>query len=236
MRKTLLLVLLAPLALATPAHAQATAAATPNVAGKASHIKFTVDGTEAPIGSRIPSALSMTVPAGFTFNRAAAPKRCNRTAAALDECPAASQIGTGSLVITVTYKGQARDVTFNLRMYLQSANSLLGVTFLAGTRVVPGRLATNSGVSVIFNPLPAPPVFAQVSYALRRITLNLGASRRVQVKVKNGKHGHRTRTTVVNLIQNPRACTAGSWPAAVSLSFPDHTAAMLETPIACRRR
>jgi hypothetical protein len=241
MRKVGLLALAAPLAVTTAAHAQATAVATPNAAGKASHIQFNVDGTEAPISSRIPSSLAMTTPAGFTVNRQAAPKRCGHTAAALNECPAASQIGTGALVIMVTYQGKSHDVTFNLRMYLRSNNSLLGVTFLAGTRVVPGTLVTTGGLGVVFNPLPAPPVFAQVTYALQSITLDLGVSHRVVTvthkRIKKGKHRVKrvriVKRTNVNLIQNPSTCATGSWPATVSLGFPDNTTTTLTTPIAC---
>jgi hypothetical protein len=238
MRKTFFLALATPLVLAASAQAQATAVATPNAAGKSSHILFDVDGTEAPISSRIPSALSMTTPGGFVLNRAAVPKRCGHTLAALDECPAASQIGTASLVIMVTYQGKSHDVTFNLRMYLRSKSTLLGVTFLAGTRVVPGTLVTSDGIGVDFNPLPAPPVFAQVTYALQRITLNLGVTRRIAVKHRVKGHHRKGRTIVtrktVSLIQNPKTCSTGTWPASVSLNFPDGTSTMLDTPIACR--
>jgi hypothetical protein len=237
MRKTSVLILAAPLAFAAPAQAQTTAAARPDVAGKASHIAFAIDGTAAPISSRVPSALSMKAPAGFTFDRAAAPKRCAHTQAALNECPAASQIGTGSLVINVTYQGRSRNVTFHLKIYLRSAHSLFGVTFLAGTRVVPGTLVAGSGIGVVFNPLPAPPVFAQVTYALRRITLNLGATRRIVTPVTRttGTSARgKSKVTVVDLIHNPRACTTGSWPATMSLSFPDGTTTQLSAAIACR--
>jgi hypothetical protein len=238
MRKVFFAVFFVPLAVAGPAHAQATAAATPNLVGKASHIQFNVDGTEAPISSRIPTALSMTTPAGFTFNRRAVPKRCGHTSAALNECPVASQVGTGSLVIRVTYVGKSHDVTFNLRMYLRSNHALYGVTFLAGVRVVPGTLVTTNGVGVVFNPLPNPPVFAQVTYALESITLNLGASHRVRTvthkKVK-GKRKRIIKRRILNVIQNPQTCTTGSWPATVSLSFPDSAPTTLTTPIACRR-
>jgi hypothetical protein len=128
-------------------------------------------------------------------------------------------------------------------MYLRSNNALYGVTFLAGTRVVPGTLVTTNGLGVVFNPLPTPPVFAQVTYALESITLDLGASHRVVTvthkKVRKGKgHGRRRKRIVkrrtLNVIHNPRTCTTGSWPAMVSLSFPDHTATAIATPIACR--
>src|SRR5664279_2895930 len=147
-----LLSLIGSLAIVTQADAQSTATAVPKQAGKASTVHFDIDGTAAPISSRIPSALTLSTPAGFTFNRAAAPKQCSVTNAHLNECPAASQIGTGSLVITVNYAGHPpRDVTFKLRMYRQSSGKFLGVTFLAGTRVVPGFLSTTAGVALRFD-------------------------------------------------------------------------------------
>jgi hypothetical protein len=158
--------------------------------------------------------------------------------ASLNECPGASQVGTGSLVIRVTYMGKSHDVTFNLRMYLRSNHALYGVTFLAGVRVVPGTLVRANGLGLDFNPLPKPPVFAQVTYALESITLNLGASHRVVTvthrKVK-GKRKRIIKRRTLDVIQNPGTCTTGSWPATVTLSFPDSAPTTLQTPIACRQ-
>lgn len=233
----ILLSLIGSLVIVTQADAQSTASAVPMRAGKASTVHFDIDGTAAPISSRIPSALTLTTPAGFTFNRAAAPKQCSGTSAHLNECPAASQIGTGSLLITVNYAGHPpRDVTFKLRMYRQSSSKFLGVTFLAGTRVVPGFLSTTGGVALRFDPLPTPPVFAQVSYALKRITIDLGVTRRVvkKVKHKHGNHVRVTRKTIVDsLIRNPGTCSAGAWAASSSLTFADHTSVTLPMPISC---
>jgi hypothetical protein len=240
-RYIILVSVIGSLAVAAQADAQAatTASATPNRAGKASTVRFDIDGTAAPIDGRIPSALSLTTPPGFTFNRAAAPKQCSETSARLNECPAASQIGSGSLVINVNYVGHPpRNVTFKLKMYRQSSTKFLGVTFLAGTRVVPGFLSTSSGVGLRFDPLPTPPVFAQVSYALENITINLGVTRRVSktVKHKHGKHVRITHKTVVtSLLRNPTTCTAGTWAASSMLAFPDGTSVSLPTPITCAR-
>jgi hypothetical protein len=238
-RYIILLTVIGSLAIAAQADAQATATATPTRAGKASTVHFNIDGAAGPINGRIPSALTLTTPPGFTFNRAAAPKQCTETDAHLNECPAASQIGSGSLVINVNYVGHPpRNVTFKLKMYRQSSTKFLGVTFLAGTRVVPGFLSTSSGVGLRFDPLPTPPVFAQVTYALVNININLGVTRRVTktVKHKHGKHVRITHKTVVNsLIRNPTTCAGGTWAASSSLVFADGTSVTLPAPITCTR-
>jgi hypothetical protein len=238
MRRLPLLIVICSLAAAAPASAQVSAAATPNKAGKASAVHFVIAGSEAPISSRIPSALTLTVPPGFTLDRTAAPARCSHTRALLDECPAASEIGTATLTITVLYQGHPpRDVTFHLRMYMRSRTSVLGVTFLAGTRVVPGSLNSSAGIAVRFDPLPAPPVFQQVSYLLKEIRLHLGVTHRVRVVVgrrRAHKHSPPKRTSVLrSLLHNPTSCASGSWPASVSLGFPDNSSLVLPAPIAC---
>lgn len=238
MRRIPLLTIIGLLAAAAPAGAQVTASATPDKAGKASTVHFVINGSEAPISARLPSAMTLTVPPGFTLDRTAAPARCGHTRALLDECPAASQIGSATLTITVLYQGHPpRDVTFHLRMYMRSPTSVLGVTFLAGTRVVPGFLTSSSGIAVKFDPLPAPPVFQEVSYQLKQITLTLGVTRRVHVVVKHRRpHRHSTtkRTSVLrSLVHNPTSCGSGSWAASVSLGFPDNSSLVLPAPIAC---
>jgi hypothetical protein len=232
-----LLTVIGVVGLAGTATAQVTVTATPQRAGKASHVQFAINGAEAPISARIPSALSLSLPSGFSLDRAVAPKRCRTLSAKLNECPAASQIGTGSLTITVFYTGHApRNVTFHLRIFMRTSTSVIGVTFLSGWRVVPATLSDQGGVSLDFNPLPTPPVFAQVSYALDQITINLGTTHKI-VKVRKVKvHGHlvrRHKTVVHSLLHNPTSCSTGSWPASASLAFPDGTSLNLPAPIAC---
>jgi hypothetical protein len=227
------------LGLAGTATAQVTITATPQRADKASRVQFVINGAEPPISARIPSALGLSLPSGFNLDPAVAPKRCGTLSAKLNECPAASQIGTGSLTITVFYAGHApRNVTFHLRIFMRTSTSVIGVTFLSGWRVVPATLSNHNGVGLDFAPLPTPPVFAQVSYAFDQITIDLGTTHRI-VKVRKVKvHGHVVRkhkTVVHSLLHNPTSCATGSWPASASLAFPDGTSLNLPAPIACRR-
>jgi hypothetical protein len=212
---------------APPTGAAATATATPAKAGKPSTLRFDIDGLAAPFSGRLPQALQLTAPTGARVNLRAIAKRCSGESAKLNECPARSQLGKGKLIVTVNQQGKApRDVTIPLTVYLNSRNRILAVAKVLGWQVVPATLNTRNGLVVRFDPLPAGPPFEGVSYTLKRITIDLGASR----MIKKGK-----RKTKVTLIRNPASCS-GSWLSSVALTFRDGTPTQqIPTPIGCSK-
>jgi hypothetical protein len=237
----LLLGLGACLLLPATAGAQGVGSATPNTPNVATKLHWDVDGTAAPVSSRIPSSLVMTAQPGFTLNMAAAPKRCTRTKAELDECPKLSRIGSGEMVIHVEKPSGPNDLGVPIKLYRAKGQGILAIAFLAGNRVVPGKLDGSNGVTLTFDPLPSPPPIPKVSYAFMRVTVDLGVSRKVPVKTrkvskKSRKH-RRKRAKVkmvrADLIRSPSTCAGGTWAASVTLGFPDATNALVNAPMAC---
>jgi len=215
------------LAAAPSAAADATATATPARAGQPSTLHFDINGLAPPISGRLPKSLQLSAPPGFKVNLNAIAQRCSEETAKLNECPRGTQFGKGKLIVGVTQQGKAsRDVTIPLTVFLHSSNSLLAVAKVFGWQVVPATLNTRNGLLVRFDPLPAGPPFAGVSYTLKRITIDLGASR----VIKKGK-----RRTKVTLLRNPSRC-GGSWLSSVALTFRDGTPTQqIPTPMACSK-
>src|SRR3954453_13663034 len=148
MRRFTLFTVSAWLGLTAVAGAQATTTATPSAPGTATALHFDVDATLPPVSGKIPKGLEFTAPAGYKVDLQAVAKRCKQLQATLDECPAKSRIGKGSLVIQVTQPTQVRDVTVPLDFYLQTNKRVLAVAFLAGTRVIPGTISRTGGMAL----------------------------------------------------------------------------------------
>jgi hypothetical protein len=215
---------------AAAAHAQLAATATPNQPGKGSRLHWEVDGTVPPVSGQIPTSLVMSAPAPFTLNTAAIAKRCTSLQAQLDECPAASRIGSALMTIHVEKPSGPRDLPIDIKLYLGPRNGLLAVAFLAGVRVVPGSISASNGIAVTFNPLPVPPVIPDVSYRFLRVSVDLGASRTITRKVK----GHKRRKKVrLDLVRTPSDCASGSWGLSSTLGLPDGTTPTLGASVTC---
>jgi hypothetical protein len=246
MRRSVLPVLAVAAALVAvaPAHAQTGSSTTPNTAGKGGVLRFSLDATQAPVNGLVPRTLVLQAP-GFRYDARAVVGRCTQQLAVLNECPPDSRIGDGGLVIHVVTPDGERDATPTLDLYLEkgSTKRVLAIAFVAGYRVVPGTITTTGGgVTLRFDPLPAPPAFPNVSYALRSIKVRVGAHRTVKryrtVTVRrNGKVVRRVRrlagSTRYDLVRNPATC-AGSWPSTMLLGFPDASQLTVPVPTPCR--
>lgn len=235
---TALLGVAASLAVVAPAHGQAVTTATPNQAGAGTRLHWAVDGTVDPVARRIPSALTMSAPPGFGYDLAAVPVRCKPLDARLDECPAKSRIGSALMTIRVFKPAGPADLPIDIKLYQGQGDQLMAVAFLAGVRVVPGRIDTSNGIQVIFDPLPVPPVIPEVSYEFVGVTVDLGVTRRVAVpgekaKGRKGKQRRPRRTTRVDLVQTPATCPAGGWATTAMLAFPDGSTTLMDAPAAC---
>jgi hypothetical protein len=237
MRRTVLLTLALLLATAAPAAAESTTSVKPDRIGKASRVKFNLDGLAAPVSGRLPSALEVSAP-GFRMDLRAVRKRCSEESAKLNECPRASRIGSGSLLVVVTAPDQTRVVTIPLTVYLRSSNRIVTVAKVFGWQVVPGTLARRGGFTMTFSPLPKGPPFPGVSYTLKAITLDFHGRRTItrrKVRKVHGKRRVRVIRRHVNLVSNPRKC-GGTWATAMSLTFPDGSVTPVPAPVACSSR
>jgi hypothetical protein len=235
MRRIVLLTIAAFLGIAAPAAAQATSAATPDGAGRASKLQFDLDG--AGIGGRLPSALQLTAP-GFRVDLRAVAKRCSEQSAKLNECPRRSRIGTGLLLIGVTTAGQTRDARIDVKVYLQSRTKILAVAYVFGWQVIPATLNTAGGLDVRLDPLPTGAAFPNVTYALEHVSFDFTAKRVIKHR-KVRRVGGRRRVTIkkrrVQLVHNPSTCDA-SWPSSLTVTFQDGTVTPLAAPTPCSPR
>jgi hypothetical protein len=237
MRRIVLLTIAGVLGTAAPAGAQATSTAAPDGAGKASTLHFEVDGLAPPIGGRLPRAMDLAAAPGFKLNLKALSKRCSEQAAKLNECPRGSLMGKGLLVVEVTTPDVVRDANIEINVYVGPARKILAVAYVFGWQVVPGTLSAARGIVVTFDPLPTGAAFPNVSYRLKRISLDFGAKRVIKkrkVRRVNGRRRVSFTRRRVSLIRNPASCP-GSWASAVSLGFPDGSLAPLAAPTACSR-
>jgi hypothetical protein len=226
------------LATAGSAQAQAVATATPNQPGTGTRLHWAVDGTVAPVASRIPSALTMSAPPGFVLDGAAITARCKPLEAKLDECPANSRIGSALMTIRVFKPKGPDDLPVDIKLFMGPGDKVMAVAFLAGVRVVPGRIGDSDGIDLVFDPLPVPPVIPEVSYEFVGVTVDLGVTRRVTTAPKrkgaDGKAKRKKgRTVRVALVRTPTACPTAGWASTATLEFPDGTSAAMQAPIAC---
>jgi hypothetical protein len=230
MRRIVLITIGTLLATAGSAAAQATSTATPDRTGRGSKLHFDVDGLAAPISGRLPSALQLKAP-GFGVNLNAVAKRCSQESAKLNECPRASRLGVGTLVVGVTAPGQVRDATIPINVYLHSKRQILAVAYVLGWRVVPATFGAAHGLVVNFDPLPKAPPFQGVSYTFKRISFDLGTRRTISTRKRGGGRVKRR----VDLIRNPAKCN-GTWASSVALKFPDGSVTPLAAPTKCSRK
>jgi hypothetical protein len=236
MRRTILLAVAAWLSLAATAGAQATPTATPNTPGKGSALTFDVDTTLPPVAGKVAKGLTFTAP-GFRLDPTAVPKRCKPLQATLDECPAKSKVGGGTLAIQVDALGQLRVTEIPINFYLRSKKAVYAITKISVTRATPGTISTSGGaVSFAFTDLPDPPPFPNVSYALQRVTVKLGVTNKItKVVRKKGKKRKRT-TTRRSFLTTPSSCDAGSWASTVGFGYADGSSEVVPTPMACAAR
>ena len=225
---TLLVTAAATLTAAAAAEARAVATATPNEPGKGTRLHWDVDAVPPPVAGRVPSSLTMTAPAGFVLRTKAVARRCKPLQARLDECPRRSRIGSALMTIGVTTPQGPRDLPVDSKLYLARSNKVLAVTFLAGVRVVPGTIRRADGMTLAFDPLPVPPAIPGVSYRFKRVTVDLGVSRKV-----TRRRGGKRRKVRVHLVSNPSECPAGSWAMTAGLGFADGTSALFDAPAPC---
>jgi hypothetical protein len=187
------------------------------------------------VAGKVPKALTFTAP-GFRFDPRAVPKRCKPLQSTLDECPAKSRIGTGTLVIQVNALGQLRTTEIPMSFYLRSNRAVYAITKISVTRATPGTISTSGGaVAFSFTDLPDPPPFPSVTYALQRVTVTLGVTNKV-TKVVRKKGKKRKRTARRSLLRTPSSCDGGSWASTVGFGYADGTSELVPAPMPCVAR
>ena len=210
-----------------------TGGLTPNTAGAGSHVHVEVGGTAPELAGSLPESVSLGVQRGFALDVRAVKVRCTGSAVTDGACPAASRIGSGKAVVRTTGLLNA-EVPATIDVFLADrlqpsdvASAVVVISGLGISRAVRTRLlAPASGpfgyelrLEGIAGAVPAVP---GVSLALRSLTLDLGARRRVTKttteRVRVTRDGRRVtirrkvkRRVTYNLLTNPKTCTTGAW-------------------------
>jgi hypothetical protein len=220
----------AALAAATVAGAlTGTATVAPNAAGKPSHVSLDIK----PDGGN-PKTVLIRVTRGFKFDPRAAAKRCDKSHAQANKCPAKSKVGSGTSDVTVHQDAGV----------LPDSHLTVALEIFVAPPVKPGDV---SGVVIhykepqtkqegaitgrVYKGAPSPfdllvrfdkldqVVKVPQGYSLRvdRLQASFGANRTVNKTVhKNGKT--HTKKVHYHLVTNPKTCN-GSWPYEIQLFF-----------------
>jgi hypothetical protein len=247
MRRTLLLSVIATLAITAPAQAAIKTYALPSKAGKPSTLTFELNALQAPVSGALPTSLVFSA-SGYSLNLLAAPGRCSYeqgVGAQPDECPADSMIGSGSLTVGVYYNGQFHNTAFTrFLIYLNKSGGVyLELPDLAGGRDAVGTIGRSGGIQLAFNPVPQPVHFGGLSYTFNSLNITLGGSRVVTVKYKktvkikvNGKTKKVTKTFTKKvreyLVTNPSHCT-GSYATSITIGVPTLGPQVESSSVAC---
>jgi hypothetical protein len=223
------------LTLAASARAQdttITGGLTPNTPGAGSRVHVEVGGTAPEIAGALPESIALGVQRGFAFDVRAVNVSCTGGALTTGDCPAASRIGTGQALVHASGLVN-QDIPATLDVFLADrvqpadvASAVVLVKAAGLSRAVRTRLLAPATGPIgyelrlegIADAVPAVP---GVSFALRSLSLDLGARRRVtktthkRVRVtRNGKRVTVRRTVkrrvTYNLLRNPKTC-AGAW-------------------------
>jgi hypothetical protein len=223
--RTLPFTLLLFIAIAAPAAGQGTATATPNTVKSGTALHTELDATQPPVSGRLPTQTVLSVQQGFRLDPAAVAKRCSRSQAGADKCPAKSKIGSAQVV--AAYSGT--DFTVPIALYLakpQQTGDLAGfaavATIFGSEYAVMGRVvrAADGGLSVI---LPTPGGDLSSFVTFKSFRSDIAATRVIRKHKKRKRHW---------LIRTPSTCT-GTWASSALLTFGDGSTAEVPAPIAC---
>jgi hypothetical protein len=225
------LVLLAPgmafAGIAAAAGGPVTATVTPNTAGSASGVSISITG---PLPPGLPTSLEFTVQPGFTTSIKSVSVLCSAPQAGQDQCPAASQVGTGQLVTN-----SLGTINLTLALAAPQQQGDVASVFLIGSIAgyvldLPARLFVPSGggIELLLENFPQLPI---PSLQISSLSLNATAMTTVTATkirtVTTGKGRHKKRKkvktttkTTYSLITNPSTCPAtGYWTGSVLATF-----------------
>jgi hypothetical protein len=216
----------------------ATGALTASHASAASGIAVSLTGL-----SGFPTSLEVLLQRGFTASTNAVAKRCTSTQWQSNGCPAASKIGTGSVVASALGLTATVPVTLFLATPLEAGD--VGAIIIRGTLdgqtlTLPGRIFVPSqgGLELLFSSFAQ---YASLPVTLDGLTLRAKAShtvtrtvtKKVTKIVTTGKGTHKKRhrvtkkvkekiRTVYSLLTNPSSCT-GTWTGTAILTYSSGT-------------
>jgi hypothetical protein len=235
-RRLLIITALMMLGGAGSAQAAGTAALslTPNTASAASGLSVAISGLT---GSGLPTSVAIMLQPGFAASAKAVSVLCTASQSSSNTCPAASEVGTGSVV--VSFFGSP--ATVPLKIYLGDplqtgdiASVVLDGSLDGTSLAVSGRVfvPTGGGLELLLSGFPPEPVnLTSLSItAAGTQTVSKTVTKTVTKIYYTGKGKHRrkhkrkhkvtkTTKTVFSVITNPSTCTAGMWTGTATLTY-----------------
>jgi hypothetical protein len=223
------------LMLAASARAQdatITGGLTPNTPGAGARVHVDVSGTAPELAGSLPESIALGVQRGFALDVRAVAASCTGPALTSGACPAGSRIGSGqALVHTTGLLNQ--DIPATLDVFLadpvQPGDVASAVVVISGaglSRAVRTRLLAPAtgpiGYELRLEGIAdAVPAIPGVTLALRSLSLDIGARRRVTKtstkRVRVTRNGRRVtvrrkvkRRVTYDLLRNPKTCS-GTW-------------------------
>ena len=221
---------------ASAAAADADTAATtltPTKVSSPSALSISITGLS---GSGLPSSVALLLQPGFTSSIRSVPVLCTASQSSSSSCPAASQIGTGSVGVSFL----TSPLTVALKLYLGSplqagdiASVVLSGSLYGINLTISGRLfvPAHGGLELLLSSFPSEPV------TLDSLSISAQASQTVSKTVTKtvtrtvtrgkGKHKHKhkikkkvkkTTRTVYSVITDPSKCT-GMWTGTATLTY-----------------
>jgi hypothetical protein len=214
----------------------ATMTVTPTKASSPSSLTVAVTGLSGFSG--LPSSVTLLLP-GFTSSAKALPVLCTASQSSANNCPAASEIGTGSVGISLF----GSPTTVPLKLYLGDplqtgdiASVILSGSLAGSSLAVSGRLfvpAEGGGIELLLSGFPS-----GLPVTLTSLSITAEGHQNVTTTVKKkvttvsftgkGKHKRKhtkhhtvtTKTTATySVITNPSSCT-GMWTGTATFTYP----------------
>ena len=214
-------------AAATAGTSPITATVTPDKPGAASGVSITISG---PLPQGLPQSLELTTQPGFTSSIKSVKALCATAQAAQNQCPAASQVGSGQVVTN-----SLGTINLALALGTPQQHGDIATVYLLGKAAgsvldLPARLlaAPGGGLELLVQKIPNVPL---PGLQIESITLSARATNTVVTKTTKlittgaGKHRkHHTKVTITrttySLLTNPADCpSTGAWTGTVTATF-----------------
>ncbi|HWF35615.1 MAG TPA: hypothetical protein VG295_09580, partial [Solirubrobacteraceae bacterium] len=205
----------------------------PNTVSAGSGMSVAINGLT---GSGLPSSVDLMLQPGFAASANSVSVLCTAAQASSSTCPASSQIGTGSVGVSLF----SSPTTVPLKIFLGAptqsgdiASVILSGAVFGTTLTVSGRLfvPAGGGLEFLLTGFPAVPVSLDaLSMSVQSSqTISKTTTKTVTRYVYRGKGKHRkkhkvkrkiktTTRTVYSLISNPSTC-AGMWTGTATFTY-----------------
>jgi len=211
-----------------------TASLTPNTPAVGSKLHVDLSGTAPELAGALPESVALVIQRGFKLDVRAVAVRCAGVALTSGACPEASRIGKGQALVHASGSINV-DIQATIDVFLADpvqagdlASAVVVLRAAGMSGAVRSRLLTLTDPAFAYELrlegfAAAVPAFPGVTFALRTLSLDFAARRKVTKttikRVRVTSHGKRVtvrrkvrRKVTYDLLRNPTTCpAAGAW-------------------------